>query len=84
LLAITLAFPVGIALLAHCEDAPGFAPLGRLSFPLYAVHWPLLQLGRGLKAHVSLPPMVQGFFWIAIAVIAAWGVERFVDRYVRL
>jgi peptidoglycan/LPS O-acetylase OafA/YrhL len=78
--AIGLAFPLGIALLARCDNGPGFELLGRLSFPLYAVHWPLLQLGLGLKRHIPLDPVVQGWAWVAVAVAAAWAADRLIDR----
>jgi peptidoglycan/LPS O-acetylase OafA/YrhL len=83
LLAITIIFPVGIALLARCEDRRGFELLGRLSFPLYAVHWPLLQLGLGLSPRVPLPLIVQGFLSIALCVVAAWAAERWIDPTTR-
>lgn len=80
MLSITLLFPVGIAFLANCENRRGFEMLGRLSFPLYAVHWPILQLGLGIKRYVPLPPLAQGFAWMAVAVVAAWVAERLDER----
>ena len=71
-LATTLIFPLGIGLLAVRETSPGFEQLGRLSFPLYAIHYPIIQLGFAVSDRVPIDPMLQGWFWVAIAVGAAW------------
>jgi peptidoglycan/LPS O-acetylase OafA/YrhL len=84
MLAITLVFPVGIALLARCDNAPGFEQLGRLSFPLYAVHWPIIQSGLGLSHRLPVNPIVQGCVWIIFSVAAAWLADRFIDRRGRI
>lgn len=84
LLAITVVFPIGIALLAHCEDAPGFKTLGQLSFPLYAIHWPIIQFGLGLSHRLSINPLLQGWAWIIFSVGAAWVADRWIDRPERL
>ena len=74
--AIALVFPLGIALLARREAGLGFESLGRLSFPLYATHYPIIQAGYALSRRVPIDPLLQGWAWVAIAVGAAWILSR--------
>lgn len=60
------------------------APLvfvGRLSYPLYLVHWPIIVLTREatMREHGGL--MIAGL--IALCVAAAWAIERWVERPLR-
>jgi peptidoglycan/LPS O-acetylase OafA/YrhL len=81
MLAITFVFPFGIALLARCGDNPAFEVLGRLSFPLYAIHWPIIQFGLGLSHRVPLNPLLQGCVWVLISIAAAWGADAVIERH---
>lgn len=72
MLAITVIFPLGIALLARCDNGFGFERLGRLSFPLYATHWPIIQFGFGLSRQLPIDPTIQGFAWVGVAIGVAW------------
>lgn len=69
--AVIVVFPVGLMLLAQARVAPSFAriaeALGELSFPLYAVHMPLLLI----VAPVILPLGLPLRFFAAIGVVLA-------------
>jgi len=54
--------------------------IGWISYPLYLVHWPVLQLMRD-----GMPEMTLAYRWLglAISVVLAWIIWRFVERPMR-
>lgn len=59
---------------------PAFQYLGILSFPLYAVHRPMLRLAEGVQNIVPLPLSVLGVLCIAGLMIACPLLDRWYDR----
>jgi peptidoglycan/LPS O-acetylase OafA/YrhL len=57
----------------------GAATLGQISYPLYAIHWPLLVL-VGMAAREAVGPMLAA---VVAAVALAWLLSRYVDAPVR-
>lgn len=57
-----------------------FSWLGAISFPLYAVHRPILSLAEGVREALGLPPLLFGLAVIALTVIFAWLLDRLYDR----
>ncbi|QJU58715.1 acyltransferase [Sphingomonas sp. AP4-R1] len=82
LAALFLCFPASLVCSLVGRERPGSvaAWLGGISYPLYAIHMPIL-LGAQALGLVETP-----FAWLVaglFAVAAAWGVERFVDAPIR-
>lgn len=82
LAALFVCFPASILCSLEGRERPGSvaAWLGGISYPLYAIHMPIL-----LAAH-ELGLTETPLEWLAaalVAVAAAWAVERFVDAPVR-
>jgi peptidoglycan/LPS O-acetylase OafA/YrhL len=57
---------------------PWLAALGAISFPLYAIHWPVLELTYRL-----LPGSVPLFWALPLPVAAAWAVHLAMTRWQR-
>ncbi len=57
--------------------------LGDLSYPVYAIHYPLMFLWLGLAKRAHLPAWVQVSGYFGLVVIAAWLLNRWWDRPVR-
>ncbi|MES3046692.1 acyltransferase family protein [Sphingomonas faeni] len=70
---VLLLGPLIVALGAATEPGAGFARvatwLGVISFPLYAVHRPILGLAEAIATRVALPPAVAG--WGTLVVLLA-------------
>jgi peptidoglycan/LPS O-acetylase OafA/YrhL len=64
--------PLIVLLGAQARPWRGAAALGELSYPLYAIHWPLLQLAGGAAVGPRLAAAV-------VAAPAAWLLARYVD-----
>jgi peptidoglycan/LPS O-acetylase OafA/YrhL len=78
---VLLAAPLLVVVLARAEAPGWFAPLGAVSYPLYATHLALI----GLAQHTPLfgldrgprPLLAAGVVFFALAV--AWAVHRLLD-----
>lgn len=83
---IFLVYPLGILMLSkasHARHGPLFDATGILSFPLYALHYPILQAALGLRDHLPVPAAVTGTVAILACLVAAWLGEHLVDRPIR-
>ena len=56
--------------------------LGALSFPIYAVHYPLMEILHSISS-IRLPPPVLAVAIISVSILVAIGVEVFVDKPAR-
>lgn len=54
--------------------------IGRISYPLYLVHWPVIILAQEMLHEVTLPWRAGGFL---VSVALAWAIWRFVEAPVR-
>lgn len=84
ILAVSVALP-GITLLGASFDLPAGARLtgvilGDLSYPLYAIHYPIVQ-GAGflLARRLDLPPAYVALAIAAGVISFAWALARFYD-----
>lgn len=60
-----------------------WAPLvwiGKISYPLYLVHWPILIAMKDGLADFTLPWRVTG---LGLSVLVAWGIYRFIETPIR-
>jgi peptidoglycan/LPS O-acetylase OafA/YrhL len=55
--------------------------IGRISYPLYLWHWPMLAFTRVILGHRPTPGMAGAE--MVIAVIAAWATYRFLESPIR-
>lgn len=82
LAAVALLFPACVMVAAAVEPPRMLAPLmhwlGALSFPLYAIHWPLVILMQPVLR--AMGPWQGGVTFAVTALALAWAVDRFVDR----
>ncbi|MEP7008239.1 MAG: acyltransferase [Sphingomonas bacterium] len=53
-----------------------FALLGQLSFPLYAIHFPLIAAGIILTRKLHIPPVVGGVLVLVAAIAAAFVMDK--------
>jgi peptidoglycan/LPS O-acetylase OafA/YrhL len=58
--------------------------LGRISYSLYLVHWPLLQLAQARVGYDRPLPLRVTLGLAAVAVPVAWALHRFVETPLRL
>ena len=86
LAAIGLSGPLAVALGSRFElparARRGCEWLGDLSYPLYAVHYPLLAPCHAIARQLSLPALGEGLLFVAIAIAAAVMLAPF-DRLIR-
>lgn len=54
--------------------------IGKISYPLYLVHWPIIIVMRELLIEFSAPWRWAGF---AMSILLAWAIWRFVERPIR-
>jgi peptidoglycan/LPS O-acetylase OafA/YrhL len=83
---VGIIYPASILLLRQAPPtsaSPMFDRIGVLSFPLYALHYPILQAFLGAREHVPAPAWVIGMAAITACVAAAWLGEHVVDRPMR-
>jgi peptidoglycan/LPS O-acetylase OafA/YrhL len=83
---ILLLFPAGIALASRLDSprlAPAMERLGLISFPLYAIHHPVLQVGLGIKDYLPLPALAVGAGLILGLLVACNFIDRLYDGPVR-
>ena len=83
LLIVAILFPLIIAALATCRPSRldrCFAWLGGMSYALYALHAPILEVGAALQRR-DLP--LPSWLWFAVAVAAAHVAYRYYDVPVR-
>nr|WP_275436601.1 acyltransferase family protein [Helcobacillus sp. ACRRO] len=59
-----------------------FQFLGDISYGLYLIHWPLLIVMLASRAQTRLP-LTAGMLVVAVSLIAAWLLTRFVDSPIR-
>jgi len=83
-LAVFIFFPAILVAALSAKLTPGWRRLaafgGAVSFPVYAIHYPLLQVAK-LSDYSQGPYWM--WFWIAVAafiVAAAWTLERLYER----
>lgn len=79
-------YPAAIAMLARTEAAGHVSVLDRLgdlSFPLYALHYPLLQIVLGVRDYLPAPAWAIGPGAIIGCLLAAWLGEVLVDQPAR-
>lgn len=86
-LVFALALSPLIVLMASTMEPPPacrrlFALLGELSFPLYAIHMPVIAAGIVVTRHLQMPPVTAGIAVLIGAAIAAWIVDK-IDIRVR-
>ncbi len=84
---VFLIYPLGILILVRCSSdrtASLFDTIGALSFPLYALHYPILQVWLGVRDHVPVPAYIIGIIAILTCLIAAWLGEQWVDKPARI
>lgn len=82
MLVVLLAFPPLLVLSIRSVTGPAwltaaFRGLGRLSYPLYAVHFPILIGAAGIATSVGHPVTIMSVA-AGIAVLLAVGIDRFV------
>jgi peptidoglycan/LPS O-acetylase OafA/YrhL len=89
LIAVLLVFPAIIALAARCEPGAAGARLfrwvGVISFPIYAIHYPVLELMRRSLHALHLDALYAPAMAAACVglVIASWLLVRFYDEPMR-
>lgn len=86
--AILLVFPAIVALGARASvsrwSAPVWRVLGELSFPLYALHEPLLQFADKVDNHLlHATPLAGAVFAISLSLALSWAAYRLYDVPVR-
>ena len=54
--------------------------IGKISYPLYLVHWPILILQRDMVLSYSMGYRLAGF---ALSFLLAWAIYRFVETPIR-
>jgi peptidoglycan/LPS O-acetylase OafA/YrhL len=78
--------PLIIFLAAKIEPTPGlragFAFLGNVSFPIYALHYPIIGMWRFLGRSLHLQPAVIGGLFLSSLVALSW-VAYLADRKAR-
>lgn len=87
------AFAIGVAPLliiwaAGWQPPHGFMReacrvLGDLSYPLYAIHYPILQLWNKVPAKLHLSPMVSLAIYLPVVCIVSLILARTVDEWIR-
>jgi peptidoglycan/LPS O-acetylase OafA/YrhL len=70
-----------IVFLASTMEPPAafrrpFALLGELSFPLYAIHVPVIAVGIVVTRRLHLPPIAGGVIVLACVIVAAWIADK--------
>lgn len=88
LVCIGFLFPLSIWALSKCsnEIAPNFMGLlGTLSFPMYAIHWPMIWLVNGFANRISpdAPPVFIGVVFLLILIATSYLLEQYMDRPLR-
>ena len=59
---------------------PPLRGLGRISYSLYLVHWPILTLpAAGLAIGAELPP-IERMFLVAVSIALAWASWRWIEE----
>lgn len=78
-------YPLAIAILAFAGGTSNrvLKFFGDLSFPLYALHYPILQAALGVSGHLALPAWLIGLAAVAACFVTAWLGEVIVDRPIR-
>jgi peptidoglycan/LPS O-acetylase OafA/YrhL len=56
--------------------------VGRLSYPLYLIHWPLLSFGHIIYGESMT--LSKSLFCIFIALVLSWGINRWIEYPIRL
>ncbi|MFA6113571.1 MAG: acyltransferase [Sphingomonas sp.] len=87
-LVFALALSPLIVFLASTMEPPpafrrAFALLGELSFPLYAIHMPVIAAGIVVTRYLHIPPFAAGVIVLAAALTAAWVAGK-VDFRIRV
>jgi peptidoglycan/LPS O-acetylase OafA/YrhL len=85
---VGIAFPVLIAFGANCRNVPRFVPLlamlGAMSYPLYAIHNPMLRLAAPPLEHLLLlPGWLMGLSVVLLLVAICPFLERVYERPAR-
>lgn len=79
LLIVFVGFPAlvmaGIRLEAPRLLAPVFGFMGDLSYPLYAIHWPLIAIALPLFAKLHFSPSAAGLAFVAVLIPAAYAAS---------
>lgn len=87
LLAVTLVLPVLVAAAVKAPASAGVARLfGRVSYPLYIIHAPILLVGKHIADAQALPATGRLILVVAgvlVSILAAYVVLRFYDEPVR-
>jgi peptidoglycan/LPS O-acetylase OafA/YrhL len=79
---ILFLFPAGIALASRIDSPRLMLPmerLGLISFPLYAIHHPVLQVGLGIKDYIPVPPAAIGLGLILGLLVACSFIDLHYD-----
>lgn len=86
LAAVFIAFPVAVWLALHAQPATWAAPvwdaLGDMSYPIYAVHVPLIVFVLAITGPITGMPWAGVIGAVGLVVIA-WALDRFYDRPLR-
>jgi peptidoglycan/LPS O-acetylase OafA/YrhL len=80
--AAVIIFPLGIALAVRAAPShfdAAFEFVGTISFPLYAVHLPLIMMARALNTRGIVPTAVIGCATVAGSILIAWLLARYFD-----
>lgn len=84
---VLFAYPFITALSLHTEPTGALARmmswLGILSFPLYAIHSPLLILARQVALKLHVPPTIGQVAAIPVIIALAWLAQQYFDKPVR-
>ena len=88
LVTVFVAWPLLVYLGASYDEDKlrfsGFWSLsGRLSYPLYLIHFPIWGVFLKLKGKVPLPPIALGITFVGISLVMAYAVLRLFDEPVR-
>lgn len=85
-LTVLILFPLAVAAATQFELPSSISGLakfgGNISYPLYAIHWPLIPLAVPVLRRLAVPEDVQGLVYAALLIPPAYGLSR-LDRWIR-
>lgn len=68
------------ALVTRVLSLPQMVWIGKISYPLYLVHWPVMQILQDVSADFSRPMRLLGF---GLSFLIAWAIYTWVERPIR-
>ncbi len=82
---ILVVFPTLVAAGANVQPAckSAYAYLGAISYCLYAIHYPLIWMVRGMAEKVGFPAPTAGLMLLSVLFVACGWLDRFYDQPIR-